>query len=234
MKSAPLLLLALAAAPGCATRHFDAAVAERPIGTMVPAHDWAVEVEIDNSRVAGSSSGGSFLFWSTGDSRYSPATVGGSTFLDQAPPLDAKRLDELKAAAVYDAVTKAQCEVLAYPVFWWEESGLPFIFSKYTVHVRGNPGWVRAFRELERDHVPGTNYLPDAEWSPGMVYLPQPVSEGPEGGTPTPPTPPQEGTRSSRARVFFEADVDSQEGWTGGEPSGTSWGNRTAPPARPQ
>lgn len=206
MKILPLFIFVLAFVPSCATRQHEVMTTGNPMGVAVPAHDWAVEVQIDTTRVVGSSQGGSFLFWNIGDDKYSPGTVGEATFLGTAPPLDAKRLRELKAAAVYDAVTKANCEVLAYPLFWWEEEGIPFLFTNYTVHVKGNPGWVRKFTPIKRENRPGINYLPNA-------VKPKLVVE----------TPNQK--QSSRATIY----IDAASSESGGKPAGTNWNNWDEP-----
>lgn len=211
MKQTPALFLILAFVPSCTTSQHDVQIIGNPLGIAVPANDWTVEVEIDNTRVVGNSKGGSVLFWNTGDEKYSPGTVGETSFIGLAPPLEANRLRQLKAAAVYDAITRAECEVLAYPVFWWEEKGLPFIYSTYTVHVKGNPGWVRKFTPIARENRPGINYLPNAENVNRVVQ-------------------PQQRGQSSRATIY----IDAASVETAGKPTGTNWNNWDEPWGSPK
>ena len=52
----PLILLSLLAAlPGCQSAQYEVQTLDAPLGTVVPAQDWAADIEIDNKRITGDS-----------------------------------------------------------------------------------------------------------------------------------------------------------------------------------
>ena len=202
----PLILLSLLAAlPGCQSAQYEVQTLGAPLGTVVPAQDWAADIEIDNKRITGDSKGGTILLWNTGDEKYAAGVVGETAFIGLMPPITTARLRELKAAAVYDAVKKSGCEVLAYPVFWWEEERIPFLYTTYTVHVKGNPGWLRGFQPIPRENRAGINYLPNAK----REVAAQPRGKG----------------QSSRATIR----IDAASTESGRQAAGTEWNNWDEP-----
>ncbi|MFK5956533.1 MAG: hypothetical protein QM477_08830 [Planctomycetota bacterium] len=177
-----------------------------PLGTIVANQDWALNMEFGQERVTGTGKGGQFLFWKTGDRKLANGVVGTSTDFGLIPDIDDLRLGELRSAAVYDAITKANCEVLAYPIFSWEGTSSPFSVD-YVVHVKGFPGWVKGIQAIPRVNVSGVNYLPGSH----------------QAGEPRRPSP------TWIAHVFAGDPSQRQESKNGSSPPPSSWSNWDEP-----
>ena len=69
-------------------------------------------------------------------------------------------LDKIKSEAVRDACDKANCDILAYPVYAITESGFSPIYATYTVEVQGFPGTIVGAENVPREVKPGVTPFP--------------------------------------------------------------------------
>ncbi len=158
MKPIPFTLCAVLFT-SCASSHYETHLTSSPLGSIRSLNDYVADVQVEPKRVTGKSSGGTFLFFDTGDDDYADYLIYDGQrlgILDLV--LGTSRLEELKRAAVHNACQGAKCDVLAYPMFHWKESSTWF-GSQYTVIVTGFPGYVQGIKTVPRTIVPGVLHL---------------------------------------------------------------------------
>lgn len=155
----PRLIILLPILGACQSQVVETAMLDHPLGVSAPAQDWLVDIEFGQEMVRGQSTGGRILFFDVGDNDAAPAIYGGETALSGSALLGNSRLDELKSSAVQDAIQQAGCDLIAYPIFSYEEMRNPFGVH-YAVQVKGFPGYVRGIRKIDRVNEPGVNRFP--------------------------------------------------------------------------
>lgn len=155
LRNLPLILLACS----CQSQVLETGLLDHPMGVSAPAQDWLVDIEFGQQRIQGRSRGGNFLMFRVGDRDAAPAVYGGETEIGGSALFGDSRLDQLKSAAIQDAIEQAGCDVMAYPMFRYEEVSHPF-GAHYAVTVTGFPGWVQGIRKVDRQVTPGVNRFP--------------------------------------------------------------------------
>ena len=168
MKTLTPLLAALSLCVACQSTHSELHNTARPIGVLEAANDHVADIKITNQKIQGEGSGGSFLrLFKTGDKKYAEYMAYSGTFQSLASIVGDGRLGEIKRAAVRAACKEAGCDVIAYPVFEWDEEDF-LIMNNYKVTVRGYAGYINDIRNVPRNIVPGTIYLgpPDGNFVP--------------------------------------------------------------------
>ncbi len=153
---AGLAVAICAATSSCNSTHRDVHLTGRPIGDLQSLNDYVADVQISSKPILGTAEGGTaLLVFKTGAMDYSDCIVyDGGAFTSVSNILGSGRLAEIKRAAIRDACARADCDVLAYPMFEWTEQQVLF-GSTYVVTVKGYPGHLREIRGVEREVVPG-------------------------------------------------------------------------------
>ncbi len=122
-----------------------------PLGEFVSATDHAVKIRLGSEKITGKATGG-LLFSAIpyGASDYVDSTSFSSQYGFQ---LAGDRLSQIKSAAMRNAVDKADCDIIAYPVFRWNRKE-NLVSTSYSVSVTGFPGHIESVTNIERTLVP--------------------------------------------------------------------------------
>ena len=137
----------------CRSTERDLIQTPRPFGNTASLYDYGVDLQIGPSKVQGKAGGGVVLWlwrYGAGDYHeglvYTPGGVAGPA--GKVFPLSG-RLAEVKSAAVRDACDRANCDILAYPMFEVKRYD-GWISHYYTVTVTGFPGTLNSVTNYQR------------------------------------------------------------------------------------
>ena len=173
-KHLSIVLTALALLPSCASTSRSIAQTGPIIGTIEAANDHLIDIQLGPQRISGEGQGLVILsFLTLGVSDYAEGmtleasgdsggigNMVGNAFGAISSFLPAGGLDKVKSEALRDACDKANCDILAYPVYYIEESGFSPIYANYTVEVQGFPGMIKGASNVARTVEKGVTPFP--------------------------------------------------------------------------
>ena len=170
----PIILTALALLSSCTSTSRSIAQTGPIIGVIESTNDHLIDIQLGPQRVSGEGQGLTILsFITLGVSDYAEGmqlqtsgdsgSIGnmvGNAFGAISSFLPAGGLAKVKSEAVRDACDKANCDILAYPVYYIKESGFSPIYANYTVEVKGFPGMIQGASNVVRKVEQGITLFP--------------------------------------------------------------------------